>query len=196
MKNAAAAARGAALVSCVPAWDLMQSMRPQQSVPSAGRAPRSRLGASGCNTLGSNASRRQHSKPSAVRKRARGRPANVGAARIALRRPQLARRGRARRNRRGGGVGTKNLRPANRRARHALGFAQRRLRTTPPSPDTAFVLRARARRCPSSVRSRSRRPAEIAQAKSCLGGCWGRAGQARSFLTGPRVEPTSLLTPG
>ena len=79
---------------------------------------------------------------------------------------------------------------------HAAGFAQRRLRTTPPSPGTAFVLRARARRCSLSVRSRPRRPAEIAQAKSCLGGCWERAGQARSFLTAPGRGRQSLPVPG
>ena len=67
---------------------------------------------------------------------------------------------------------------------------------TPPSPGTAFVLRARARRCSLSVRSRPRRPAEIAQAKSCLGGCWERAGQARSFLTAPGRGRQSLPVPG
>ena len=74
----------------------------------------------------------------AVRKRARGRPANVGAARIAFRRPQRAQEGRARRNRRGGGVEQKIFdqqtaaRATPSDSRNAA-FAQRRLRLTRPS---------------------------------------------------------------
>ena len=71
------------------------------------------------------------------------------------------------------------------RAQNAPGFAENDLHS-----DTAFSLAAARPRPAAPFSSGSRRPSEIAQAKSCLGGCRAWLGQVLSRTMAPvRARP-------